>query len=282
MALPAGSVTAQSSFNGVAFPPEVVGPLVNRGLSGSPFFSALTRRDISAGSAVFPSVEPTGFDWVAELGVIPDTDMSDQGAVVAIAKLAGNVLVSNEAWTDGTFDLAGSIGDAMRDGMGARIDEGVLYGESGNTAAPTGLYSSLAVLSGPSLRAAAIAGAAEIMGSGGVPTTIFMPPNMWAAEMSRETTGGPVNNGTDLMIAGLRAVIVPTLKPTDAIVADTARCYAVVRSDARIEVNGQSETAWSRDGTQVRVIARVAAVIPSLGGAARALTVITPTPEPGG
>jgi hypothetical protein len=60
----------------------------------------------------------------------------------------------------------------------------------------------------------------------------------------------------------------------DAIVADIYRCYGIVRSDPRIEANRQSDTARTRDSTQVRVITRVAAVIPDPASAARSLTVM--------
>jgi hypothetical protein len=96
---------------------------------------------------------------------------------------------------------------------------------------------------------------------------------MWGAEMSRESASGPVFNGTDLAILGLRVVVVPQLHAGDVIVADASRFYGVVRSDPRIEANRQSDAAWSRDGTQVRVITRVAAVIPDPASAGRSLTV---------
>jgi hypothetical protein len=247
------------------------------GLQGSPFFSSLTRRVINAGSAVFPSILPTGFDWVAELAPIPSVDAGDKGPVVAVAKMGGNILTSNEAWTDGTCDLAGSLGDAMRSGMGALVDEGILYGEAGNAAALTGIYAGLTNISGATLREAAITAAADIMGAGGVPNRLFVSPTLWAREMSRETPNGPVNDGAEVIIAGLPTTVVPKLKAADAIVADTTRAYGVVREDSRIEVNRFGDQAWTRDGVEVRVVARVNAAVPAPANTARSLTVTAGT-----
>jgi hypothetical protein len=188
--------------------------------------------------------------------------------------MAGNILISSESLADNTFDLAAGIGDAIKGSMGPQVDVGTLYGGAAPEE-PTGVYPSLANVTGSTLRAAVIAAAAAIMGSGGEPSTVFVTPAMWAEEMSRETAGGPVNTGTDLVIAGLRAVVVPSLADDDGIVADTSRCYGVVRQDFRAELNTQSDQAWSRDGAQLRVIARLAAVIPAPVSAARSITVTT-------
>ncbi|SDO87050.1 phage major capsid protein, HK97 family [Pedococcus dokdonensis] len=261
-----------TSFSGNAFPTEVFAPILNRGLSGARFFDSLTRRDISGNSATFPTVDPTGFDWVAELGVIPEVTPGDSSSVVAPAKMAGNILLSNESLADNTFDLAAGIGDAIKGSMGPAVDAGCLYGGA-SPEEPDGVYDALANVTGVTLRAAVITAAAEIMGSGGDPNTVFVTPAMWAEEMARETASGPVNTGADLTIAGLRAVVVPSLAAGNGIVADTTRCYGVVRQDFRAELNAQSDQAWSRDGAQLRVIARLAAVVPAPVSAARSLTV---------
>ena len=261
-----------TTTSGFPFPPEVANEIINRGLQGSPFFNSLTRRETSRSSIVFPTVDPTGFDWVGELGLIPGVDAGDDAVLAVPVKMAGNILLSNESVDDNEFDLMGGIGDAIARGMGTKVDDGALYGD-GVAPHPDGVYDSLTNVTGSTLREAAITGAAEVMGSGGSPNTLFVTPAMWGVEMARETANGPVFNGTDLTILGLRVVVVPKLHAGNAIVADTSRCYGVVRSDPRIEANRQSDAAWSRDGTQVRVITRVAAVIPDPASAARSLTV---------
>jgi hypothetical protein len=209
---------------------------------------------------------------VAELGVIPEVDAGDAAVLAVPVKLAGNILLSNESVSDNEFDLLTGIGDAIARGMGTKVDDGVLDGD-GTDASPVGVFDSLDNVGGSTLREAAITGAAEVMDNGGNPDVLFVTPAMWGVEMSRETTAGPVFNGTDLTILGLRVVVVPKLHAGDAIVADTSRCYGIVRSDPRIEANSHSDAAWSRDGTQVRVITRVAAIIPDPASAARSLTV---------
>src|SRR4051794_22165528 len=98
-----------ASFDGLAFPPEIASNILNRGLTGSPFFSALTRRETSRSSIVFPTVDPTGFDWVPELGVIPGVEVGDAAVMAVPVKMAGNILLSNESVADEEFDLLGGI-----------------------------------------------------------------------------------------------------------------------------------------------------------------------------
>jgi hypothetical protein len=47
----------------------------------------------------------------------------------------------------------------------------------------------------------------------------------------------------------------------------------VLRSDFKVDVADQTSRAWSQDGREIRIIARVAAVIPVPSQAARSLTI---------
>ncbi len=83
---------------------------------------------------------------------------------------------------------------------------------------------------------------------------------------SRQTGGGPVNTGPDLTIARLRAIVVPSVQNGTASSSTPCGARGVVRSDTRVEVNSHADAAWSHDCTQLRIIARVAAVIPARRG----------------
>ena len=262
---------SRDSFD-AGFPPDVVDQIVLRGLSGSPFFSALARRTTSRASVAFISGDPSGFGWVNELGVIPEIDLNAETTIVAPVKLAGTILLSSESVDDSDFNLLDAVGSAVADAMGPVVDQGVLYGD-GTLPDPVGVFAGLAHVTGPSLRAAAINAAAEIMGAGGKPDTLFVTSTAWGVEMSREGASGPYYSGSDMLIAGLKVVVVPSLHAGDAIVADASRCYGIVRSDFRIEVSRVSEQAWSRDGSELRIIGRIAAIVPVPAKSARALTV---------
>lgn len=132
---------------------------------------------------------------------------------VLLGHVNGSV-VTEEARRDGA-SRATRARDHDRDalerrGMGTKVDDGVLYGD-GVAPHPAGVLAGLANVTGTTLREAAVKGAADIMGSGGTPDLLAVTPQMWAAEMSRETASGPVFNGTDLNILGLRVVVVPKL-----------------------------------------------------------------------
>ena len=126
--------------------------------------------------------------------------------MVSPAKLAGNVFCSNESINDASFDLLGGLTSAVKGGMGSTVDDGVLYGSA--APAPSGVFAGLTSASGATLRAAAVQGASEILGAGGSPDTLFVTAAQWAEEI-RETTSGPVYNGTDLTILGMKVVVVP-------------------------------------------------------------------------
>ena len=114
------------------------------------------------------------------------------------------------------------------------------------------------------------------MGAGGIPTgcSLARPcgPGRWPGDAERP--GEPGRRTHHRRTADNRR---PELKPTDAIVADTSRAYGVVREDSRIEVNRFGEQAWTRDGVEVRVVARVNATIPAPADTARSLTVASGT-----
>jgi hypothetical protein len=71
-------------------------------------------------------------------------------------------------------------------------------------------------------------------------------------------------------------VVVPKLHTSDAIDADSTCYYGIVRSSPLIVANRQSDAARTRDEPKVRVITRVAAVIPDLASAARGVSVGLP------
>ena len=103
-----GNPNHHQDFDNDAFPPEVVGPLIaTEGDRARPSFHGLTRRVISAGSAVFPSILPTGYDWAAELDRSPASTRG-QGSGGGGLQDGREHPDLDEAWTDSTLDLAGS------------------------------------------------------------------------------------------------------------------------------------------------------------------------------
>ncbi len=267
------NVTTQS-FNGDPFPPEVVGEILNLGLSGAPVFDTLTRRLTTRGSLVFPTGTPDGFDWTPELGLIPSVDPHADSAAVAVAKIAGQLLLSNESIADTEANLTEEVGRMIYDGMAAKVDTDCVYGDPANTAAPVGIFAALDLVEAVTLRAAVIEAAAAIMGNGGTPTNVILSPALWAAEVDRRETTQTANAPlfADLGIP-LEVKVAATLKPTDALVLDKAGCFGIVNTDYTIEASSEAADAWNRDGVSLRVKARVTAAVPAPAKHARALAV---------
>lgn len=268
-------VTTQS-FDGLVVPDEITTPILNTGLTGAPVFSTFTRRTTDSHAVVFPAAEPNGFSWVAQLGAIPDIDPHDSAVVVSPAKLGGLLLLSNESIADSAYPLTDEIGRLIKESMAPKADRDILYGDSGNPAAPPALLDSLDTATGPTLRAAVVDAAAAIMSNGGTPTNVILSPALWAAEMERREDT-PHVTGPLLADLGLNLTVsvAATLHNDDALVIDKAGCFGIIRKDYSIEVSRETTQAWTHDGLSLRVLARLAAAIPSPAKHARAVAVST-------
>lgn len=269
---------SRESFNsGSIFPQDVTRSILAAGLQGAPIFSALTQRTTSRGQVVFATSNPSGFDWTAELGEIPVVDPGDDALVVSVAKIAGRILLSNEAVGDTDMPLADEVGRVIAGGLAAKADRDLVYGDVGNAAAPGGFFDGLPTADGDDLRAAVVTAAGEIMGNGGTPNLVVLSPAGWAAEMQRReaTYVGAAPLFADLGITDLQVVVAASLDDGDALVLDRAGCFAVLRSDYSIEASRETSEAWSRNGVSLRVQARLAAAIPTPAVHARAITVLS-------
>lgn len=264
-----------SAFLGEPFPRDVVRSILNVGLQGAPVFDSFTRMTTNRSSVAFPTSDPSGFDWVAELGEIPAADLGDDAAIVTPAKIAGRLLVSNEAVSDTEFPLASEIGRLIQGGLAAKADADLTYG-SGPAPEPTGFLAALDSGSGATLRAAVVDAVAQILAAGGKPTHVILSPSLWQDEMDRreetEVAGGALfaDLGMPLTVS-----VASTLQAGDGLVFDRSGCYGVVRNDASIEASRESADAWTHDAVSLRVKARLAVAIPAPGKAIRSLAVLS-------
>lgn len=264
-----------ASFNTDVFPPEVVGQIINTALEGAPIFDSLTRRTTGRGSLVFPTGDPSGFDWIGELGEIPAVDPGDDSAVVSVAKIAGQLLLSNESVADQELNLTSEVGRLVRESMAAKADTDLTYG-TGPAPEPVGFLPGLTPVVNTTLRGAVIDACSEILAAGGTPTTVLLSPAQWAAEMRRReetyTAGGALF--ADLGIP-LQVKVAHTLEADDGLVLDKAGCFGIVRSDYSIEASSEGGSAWSHDGISLRIKARLAVAIPAPDKHIRAVATIS-------
>lgn len=265
-----------TSFDGRAFPTDVAREIINTGLTAAVFWSSLTARTTNRASLAFATGDLSGFNWTGELGALPDVDPGDDAVVVAPHKLGGKLLLSNEAINDTEMNLTREVARLIAESMAAKADRDFLYGVDGGTpnpAAPTGVVAGLDVVEKPTLRSAVVNASAEILAAGGTPDVVLLSPALWAVEQDRREATSAGSGIVDDLGVKLDVKVCPALKPGDGLVFDRAGAFAVTRKDFKIEASSETDEAWSRDGFSLRVIARLAAVIPVPARSARALAV---------
>jgi HK97 family phage major capsid protein len=254
-------------------PPEIANEIVNCLVGGAPFAGSLTRRPTSANSTTWPIVEPSGVAWVAEGQPLPVVTLGDKAYNVIPRKLAGTYDLSNELVDDATISVFTLLGEAVRDGAGPELDDGLLHGAGAPE--PTGVVALAPETTGASLRAAALTAQAEIGSEGGAADVLALPPAAIATEASREdSTGRPLYDAGFASIGSLRVVPVPKLAADEGLVYDSTRLYLLVRNDFEVEASPHEK--FSSDVTVARIKGRFAAAVPCVDKSIRKLTVAAP------
>jgi hypothetical protein len=249
-----------TSFDGFVCRDEVTTFIANRAVTGAPFARSLTPFNTDKHSVAFPTALPEGFGWVSEGAAIPDVDMNDDAYVVAVAKLAGLVTLSNESVSDADYPLDSMLGKAVSDSMGPKLDNGLLFGAG--APAPEGILAvAPEAMGGPDFRADVIGAWGEIVDEGGDPEQIvaFASGAVVAYELARTTTDGvPIHaDGSAAMIGpGVRLVAVPQLSGGQVLVVDRSALYLVLRSDFSVDFSEHAK--FGNDQTVARVKGRFA------------------------
>jgi HK97 family phage major capsid protein len=263
------------STSGGGFPPAGITPaavqqeVINALLGGAPFARSLTRRNLSANSTVWPIVEPTGANWVLEAQPLPVVTLGDRSYSVTPTKLAGLFSLSSELVDDSSFGITQALGDAVKDSMGPKLDDGLLNG-NGTPPNPQGVYEIAPAVDGASLRAAISLAVAEIGEDGGAADTVALSPTDAAAEASREGSDGhPIYPEGMTSLYGLKVVPVPGL--TQSLVYDSTRVLCVVRDDFSVEAS--ADAGFTTDTIAVRVKGRFAVAVPVVNKGIRKITV---------
>jgi HK97 family phage major capsid protein len=264
------------SWLGRPFPPQVSADLGLAVVGAAPFAGSLPVMPLAGGSMAFPLVSPDGADWTAELAQLPDIDPHDHLYEIASAKLAGIVLVSNEAVRDAASGIYTGLQAVLANAFAPQLDKGLLYG--GTAPAPKGLFqhADLTTVTAASWREAAITAAAELAGQGAGPLKLYASPtDLGEVYAQLDAEGRPLYLGWGSPIGGLEVVPVAELQPGDALVAAPARLWRV-ESSAGFEVSSSREFAFDRDATALRVVGRFAIAAPALARAARRLAITAP------
>ena len=238
--------------------------VANAAVSGTPFARALTPLPTDRGGVAFPTVNPTGLGWVAEGAPIPAVDLNDS-AVVAVAKLAGLVTMSNEFADDNELPIGDLLRKAVADSMGPTLDSGLMFG-SGPSEPEGVLDSAPEAIGGPDFRADMITAWGKLVDAGadGASIVAFASARVVAWELSWTTTDGvPIHaDGAEAMVGpGIRLIAVPSLSAGQTLVADVSGLYLVVRQ--HLEAKFSEHAGFANDQAVMRVKGRFAVACPN-------------------
>lgn len=263
-----------SSFEGFTARDELSTFVANACVLGSPFARSITPLPTEKGGVAFPTVSPTSFGWVSEGAPIPEIDMGDGADVVAVAKLAGLIEMSNEFLDDNDLPISDLLAKAVADSMGLSLDTGLLFG--GGAPEPVGVLASAPEYTGGADWRADVIGAWGSMvdaGANGAAIVAFASASVVAWELARTTTDGvPIHpDGAAPMVGpGIRLIAVPALSAGQTLVADVSGLYLVLRSD--FEAKSSEHAGFRNDQAVLRVKGRFACACPT---PAKSLRVIT-------
>ena len=115
MSMPSPPAVGSPAFQGVLVPPEVQQRIISTLIEQAAFAASITRLPTSSGTVSFPVAAPSGAAWISELARIPLMSLNDRAEVVAVAKLAGLLDVSNEMISDATINLTAQFTTLLRD-----------------------------------------------------------------------------------------------------------------------------------------------------------------------
>ena len=260
----------RSHWHGEPWPADAARSLLNLLVTGAPFAASLTRYPTNRRAVAFLTAAPTGWAWTPELGRIPEIDMNDETNIVATAKLAGLLPLSNEAVADSAINLTSMIRSLLTDGLSRDLDQGLLDGQGEAANEPVGVVRFAPPVAGANLLTAVAAAKGAIADAGGAPTTLAMSGTAMAAADTATAEGGALlYPGGFAAALGLTGVTVPGL--TSPLVYDKSRVFFVVRSDP--QVSASSDYLFGYDAVALRIIARAAVACPDPNRAIRRLDI---------
>lgn len=262
------------------FPADFQAKILSVVVGGAAFSRSCTPLPTARGSVAWGILDTNDPAWGAELDPIPDLSKAQTTYEVAVSRLAGSILISQESIDDSSFPLTASVSQAINDTFSSKLDRD-LVGAAGPAPIPTGILSVATASDGTDLHAAAVKAKADIGQSGGTATNIAMSPHFIGELESIMSTGTglPVFPDAGTTFAGLATV--PTVAATQPFVYDASRCWLVTRHDFLAEFSNQTDSAWSHYAVSLRIIGRFALAVPQPVKAVRKLTVagVAPTSE---
>jgi HK97 family phage major capsid protein len=256
------------------FPPEV-GPIVSMIVAGSPFARSLTPMLTGRTGVSFPLVDDVSEpSWGKELDVVPTLDLEGGEYDVAVSRLSGSILISEESISDTDYPLTASVQQVIEDKFSNKLERDFI-GAAGPFPVPTGILAVAAEVAGADLELAAVSAKAQIGENGGEADSIAMSPTLIGTlESARDTLGRALYPDAATTFAGLS--VVRSVAATQAICYDSRRLWIVINRDFTADFSRETSEAWNRYARSLRIVGRFALAAPMPVKSVRKLTVTGP------
>jgi HK97 family phage major capsid protein len=240
-------------------------------VEGSPFSRSCTPLPTQRTAVAWGILDAADPAWGAELSEVPDLAKDQTTYEVAVSRLSGSILISEESIDDSDFPLTQQVSQVLVDTFSNKLDRDLL-GATGPAPVPTGILSVAAEVSGADWLQAAVKAKGEIGTAGGVASHIALNPATVAElEGATDDIGRQLYPDTATSFAGLTTV--QAVGATQPVVYESGRCWLVVRRDFSAETSRETASAWEHYATSLRVVGRLALAVPQPSKAARKLAV---------
>lgn len=225
----------------------------------------------SASKVHIPRIDVGAAGWFGELDPINVGDPGGAELVLEPRKVAAYSLIGNETVHDANVSVLDNSGAAMVKSVALAADTAMVAG--GGALAPDGILNTTPALQNvtgePTYENIVTAGG-EIAAAGGVPDVVFLHPADYVAlqlatdGMNRPLIQPDAQQGGAVSIAGYRVRVTPAVGEGTALVAEARQIVVAVNSQPSVEISADAE--FEKDGTAVRVIARLDAGVSDARG----------------
>jgi HK97 family phage major capsid protein len=240
-------------------------------VEGAPFSRSCTPLPTQRTAVAFGILDPNDPAWGGELSEVPDLAKDQSTYEVAVSRLSGSILVSNESIDDSDFPLSTSVSQVLVDTFSNKLDRD-LIGAAGPAPVPEGILSVAPEVTGADWQLAAVAAKAQIATAGGAASHITLSPAVLGQiEAERDDLGRQLYPDAATSFAGL--VTVPAVGASQPVVYASDRLWLVIRRDFVAESSRETASAWDHFATSLRIVGRFALAVPQPSKAARKLAV---------
>lgn len=254
-----------------AFPADVQ-PVISAIVGGAPFARSLTPLPTSRTGVAFPLADDvTEPAWGKELDEVPVLDLEGGEYDVAVSRLSGSILISQESIDDTDYPITAQVEQIIRDKFSNRLDRDFIGG-AGPHPTPTGILAVAAEATGADWELAAVAAKAAIATAGGEASHIALSPGVIGElESARDTLGRSLYPDASERFAGLD--VEPCVAATQPVVYDWTRLWLVINKDFTVQMSAQVSEAWNRYAQSLRIVGRFALAAPMPAKSVRKLKI---------